>query len=139
MAFVTCGQFKESQEEQDKNAISAEAELLDKSSGVGAGKVTVKKIKEAVAGDVEVAVKQNSGISGDGTKDNPLNLKLDNSLAVNKEGKIGVSAEGASDVIGDQIAGSGLYYDPKTNKLNINLVRLMDASGTVHVANVVAV
>lgn len=54
MAFVTCEQFRRSQEEQDNKIkllvdgeISADEHLLDKSSGSGGGKITVEKIKEA--------------------------------------------------------------------------------------------
>lgn len=106
MAFVTCSQFKVSQEEQDKKAISAEDLLLDKSSGVGGGKVTAEKIKEAIAGDVEVAVKEKSGITGNGTEKAPLALNLGSSMKVSDEGKVEVAA--------DKVAN----------------IRLVDASGT---------
>lgn len=127
MAFVTCGQFKQSQQEQDtkiaaleecckanaqtnqtqeeditnlkkgvanlaNQALSAEDALVDKSSNPqGGGKITVAKIKEAIGGDVKVAVKPNSGITGNGTAQSPLSL---------------------------------------------NTVRLVDASGTVHLGNI---
>lgn len=106
MAFVTCSQFKQSQEEQDKKLISAEEGLLDKSDEKGAGKVTVAKIKEAIAGDIVVSVTKNSGITGNGTKNNPLNLNLGDTLHTNKEGKIEVDL--------NQVAP----------------IRLVDASGT---------
>lgn len=55
MAFVTCDQFKKSKKEQDKSiealksgTIYADEALLDKSSGLGGGKVTVEKIKSAI-------------------------------------------------------------------------------------------
>lgn len=99
MAFVSCGQFKTSQEEQDKaiqklkeelekKAISAEDELLDKSSSVGGGKVTVEKIKQAVAGDVEVSVTPRSGIIGNGTKASPLELKFGEDFALDNSGNL---------------------------------------------------
>lgn len=137
MAFVSCGQFKQSQEEQDKKAVAADDALLDKSSGVGAGKVTVEKIKDALAGDVEVSVKPNSGINGNGTKENPLALNLGDTLAVDTQGNIGVDVQNASNEIGKAIAGDGLEFDEKTQTLKAKTVRLMDASGTVHLANVI--
>lgn len=112
MAFVTCEKFKHSQEEQDneikrlvEGAISAEDGLLDKSSGQGGGKVTVDKIKESLAGGVEISVKEKSGITGDGTKSNPLSLNLGNSFRIDSKGKI------------------------EANVTNIANIRLVDASG----------
>lgn len=100
MAFVTCSQFKTSQEEQDERMISAEDELLDKSSGVGGGKVTVEKIKEAIAGDVEVAVKDNSGIKGDGSKSSPLRIVTGDGLKVDSNtGEIKLDVDKASQII----------------------------------------
>lgn len=100
MAFVTCSQFKTSQEEQDKRMISAEDELLDKSSGVGGGKVTIEKIKEAIGGDVAVAVKEKSGISGDGTADNPLKLETGDGITIDpKTGKAKLDVEKAAKLI----------------------------------------
>ncbi|MCQ9120961.1 hypothetical protein BKG95_02375 [Rodentibacter pneumotropicus] len=98
MAFVTCSQFKTSQEEQDKKAISADDKLLDKSSGEGGGKVTIEKIKEAIAGDVEVAVKDKSGITGNGTEKAPLALNLGSSIKVSDEGKIEVDANRVANI-----------------------------------------
>ncbi|OOF40872.1 hypothetical protein BKK47_02900 [Rodentibacter mrazii] len=115
MAFVTCSQFKTSQEEQDKKAISAEDSLLDKSSGEGGGKVTAEKIKEAIAGNVEVAVKDKSGIKGNGTKKSPLALNLGSSIKVSDEGKI--------EIIADKVAN----------------IRLVDASGTRVLGRIVGV
>lgn len=106
MAFVTCSQLKKSQEAQDKKAISAEDSLLDKSSSEDGGKVTAEKIKKAIAGDVEVAVKDKSGITGNGTKESPLALNLGNSMKVSDKGKIEVDV--------DKVAN----------------IRLVDASGT---------
>ncbi|QLB20078.1 hypothetical protein A6B43_00255 [Vespertiliibacter pulmonis] len=74
MAFVTCEKFNRSQEEQDDKMISAEDGLLDKSSGVGGGKLTVEKLKENLAGDVRISIVKNSGIKGSGTKRDPLSL-----------------------------------------------------------------
>ncbi len=115
MAFVTCSQFKTSQEEQDKKAISAEDSLLDKSSGEGGGKVTIEKIKEAIAGDVEVAVKDKSGITGKGSKSDPLTLNLGSSIKVSDEGKVEVVAD------------------------NVANIRLVDASGTRVLGRIVGV
>lgn len=82
MAFVTCKQFNLSQEAQDKafeelegKTLSAEDSLLDKIGKQGGGKITVEKIKKVIAGDVQVGVKSGSGITGKGTKDEPLSLK----------------------------------------------------------------
>lgn len=118
MAFVTCGQFKQSQEEQDKalealknKAISADESLLDKSDGDSAGKITAEKIKKAIAGDVAVVVKSNAGISGNGTKDSPLALNLGDSLSVGEDGKLNVSADNLKQALGG--------------------VRLVDASGNL--------
>lgn len=91
------------------SAITADSELLDESGG--RGKITVEKIKEAIKGDVEISVDPNSGITGNGTKDSPLGLKLDNSLSVGKDGSIGVSTDNLKEALGG--------------------VRLVDASGTV--------
>ncbi|QLD33174.1 hypothetical protein [Mannheimia varigena] len=100
MALVTCSQFKTSQEEQDNRMISAEDELLDKSSGVGGGKVTVEKIKEAIAGDVAVAVKEKSGIKGDGTKENPLQLDTGDGITIDpKTGKAKLDIDKAAELI----------------------------------------
>lgn len=123
MAFVTCGKFQQSQEEQDKalealknGAISADESLLDKSNGDSAGKITVEKIKKAIAGDVAVAVKSNAGISGNGTKDSPLALNLGDSLSVGEDGKIDVSADNLKQALGT--------------------VRLVDASGNLVLGNI---
>lgn len=112
MAFVTCEKFNRSQEEQDneikrlvEGAISADENLLDKSSGSGGGKVTVEKIKESLVGRVEISVKEKSGIIGDGTKSNPLSLNLGNSFRIDSKGKI------------------------EANVTNIANIRLVDASG----------
>lgn len=129
MAFVTCNQFKTSQEEQDKRMISAEDELLDKSSGVGGGKVTIKKIKEAIAGDVEVAVKLGSGITGNGTKDNPLAIDK-NSLA----SQLGSSDAGKNllkALKDNNLLGEGLDLNDE-GQLIVKLHAVVDASGTVH-------
>lgn len=115
MAFVTCKQLKDFHAEQSKGNISAEESLLDKSSGQGGGKVTITKIKESIAGDVEIAVKNGSGISGNGTKDSPLTLNLGDSLRVGEDGKINVSTKG------------------------IATIRLVDAGGSVHLGSLVGV
>lgn len=138
MAFVTCSQFKTSQEEQDKRMISAEDELLDKSSDVGGGKVTVEKIKEAIGGDVAVAVKPNSGITGDGTEQNPLGLTLGETLDVDDTGNLGVKTDKVAEEIGKSIAGNALTFNDKTKQLDVTVFRLVDASGTHHLSNVVA-
>ncbi|THA00484.1 hypothetical protein D3M79_04140 [Rodentibacter pneumotropicus] len=143
MAFVTCSQFKTSQEEQDKKAISAEDSLLDKSSGEGGGKVTIEKIKEAIAGDVEVAVKDKSGITGKGKKDDPLKLDLGEGLAVNDKGQVTLDPTEAAKIIGSEQGGKSLLQTLKDNdllgdgldvvngKLIVKTIRFMDASGTV--------
>lgn len=98
MAFVTCGQHKTSQEAQDAkikelqdNALTAEDALLDKNSSKGGGKITAEKIKEAIAGDVAVSVKENSGIKGNGTKADPLTLNLGDTLKVDEDGKLNLN------------------------------------------------
>lgn len=129
MAFVTCSQFKTSQEEQDERMISAEDELLDKSSGVGGGKITVEKVKEAIAGDVEVAVKLGSGITGNGTKDNPLAINknsLASQLGSGDAGKSLLKALKENNLLGD---GLDLNDD---EQLIVKLHEVVDASGTVH-------
>lgn len=127
MAFVTCQKFKQSQEAQDeaikeqsqavedlkKNAMTADDALLDKSDGNSGGKVTVENIKREIAGDVAVSVKANSGLTGNGTKANPLALNLGSSLTVGSNGKINVDTG------------------------NIAGIRLVDAGGTVHLGNIV--
>lgn len=122
MTFVTCGQFKKSQDEQDKaleelgkGAISADESLLDKLGNGVAGKITAEKIKEAIAGDVAVAVKEGTGISGNGTKDSPLALNLGDSLSIGKDGKLDVSADNLKQALGN--------------------VRLVDASGNLVLGN----
>lgn len=124
MAFVTCSQFNRSQTEQDEKiaalsgSISAEESLLDKSGG-GSGKVTAEKIKEAINGNISVTVQENSGIKGDGTQGSPLALNLGDSLAVDGDGKINIDAEKIKEALG--------------------VVRLVDASGAHHLANVIGV
>lgn len=150
MAFVTCAQFKSSQEAQDKeikelkdSAISAEDTLLDLSSGEGGGKLTVEKIKEAIAGDVAVAVKPNSGITGNGTKERPLALNLGDSLKVDETGKIVLNPTEAGKAVGSEEGGKALLQALKDNgllgdgldvvngKLIIKTASFFDASGTV--------
>lgn len=143
MAFVTCSQFKKSQEEQDKKAISADDELLDKSSGEGGGKVTIEKIKEAIAGDVEVAVKDKSGITGNGKKGDPLKLDLGDGLAFNDKGQVTLDPADAAKIVGSQEGGKSLLQALKDNgllgdgldvengKLIVKTTQFMDASGTV--------
>lgn len=138
MAFVTCSQFKTSQEEQDKRMISAEDELLDKSSRVDGGKVTVEKIKEAIGGDVAIAVKSKSGIAGNGTKKDPLYLNIGETLEVDDTGKLGIKTDKAAEEIGKSIAGNKLTFNDKTKRLDVTVFRLVDASGTHHLSNVVA-
>lgn len=146
MALVTCNQFKTSQEEQDSRlddlenkTLSAESELVDKKEGEsGAGTITVEKIKEAIGGDVAIAVKPKSGITGDGTKDNPLDLNLGETLEVDDTGKLGIKTEKAAEEIGEYIAGNALTFNDKTKQLDVTVFRLMDASGTHHLSNVVA-
>ena len=136
MSFVTCKQFKDSQDAQDKaldtakteqekalnnakeqiaqSAMKAEAALLDcadNANGVTTsptclqngkgGVISVAKIKQSIAGDVAVAVKPNSGITGDGTKNQPLGLNLSNDLTINTEGKL------ALNVVGPQVLANG--------------------------------
>lgn len=120
MAFLTCKQFKDSQEEQDKKSISAEDALLDKSSGEGGGKVTVEKIKQAIEGDVVVAVKPNSGISGDGSNSNPLALDFTSADV----GKSLLQALKDNGLLGDGL-------DVVDGKLVVKTVRSVDASGTI--------
>lgn len=141
MAFVTCHQFDTSQEAQDKKAISAEETLLDKSSGEGGGKVTVEKIKAAIAGDVAVAVKPNSGITGNGTKESPLALNLGNGLKVDENGKVGLNPSETGKAVGSAEGGKALLQALKDNgllgdgldvvngKLVIKTTRFVDASG----------
>nr|DAH05748.1 MAG TPA: hypothetical protein [Caudoviricetes sp.] len=136
MSFVTCKQFKDSQDAQDKaldtakteqakalnnakeqiaqSAMKAEAALLDcadNANGVTTsptclqngkgGVISVAKIKQSIAGDVAVAVKPNSGITGNGTKNQPLGLNLSNDLTINTEGKL------ALNVVGPQVLANG--------------------------------
>ncbi|MFZ7198490.1 hypothetical protein [Avibacterium avium] len=131
MAFVTCKQFKDSQQEQDDKAVSAEDSLLDKSGGEGAGKVTVEKIKEAIAGDIAVSVKPNAGINGNGTEESPLALAPDETLKFNEEGKLGVDTEKVGGVIGNALAGNGLNFDERSKQLNVSTARIVNAAGTV--------
>lgn len=113
MAFVSCGDFKTSQADQDEEiaklkkevealqnaepptfeSIDAENSLLDKSGG-GPGIITAEKIKEALGGKVKVITENGSGLIGDGTEGNPLGIKT---------------------------------------------VRLVDASGTHHLGNIIGV
>lgn len=60
MAFVSCEQFKRSQDEQNKKMISADQELLDKSSGEGGGKITLEKLKQSIPHTV--AEKSSDGV-----------------------------------------------------------------------------
>lgn len=143
MAFVTCSQFETSQEAQDKEAISAEDALLDKSGGKGGGKVTVEKIKDAIAGDVAVAVKPNSGIIGNGTEESPLALNLGNGLKVDESGKVVLNPSETGKAVGSAEGGKSLLQALKDNgllgdgldvvdgKLTIKTTRFVDASGTV--------
>ncbi len=143
MSFVTCKQFKDSQEEQNSKAISADDNLLDKSNGEGGGKVTVEKIKQAIAGDVSVAVKPNSGITGNGTKNQPLELNVGNGLKLGDDGKVTINPTETAAAIGSQDAGKAFLQALKNNgllgdgldvvngKLIVKTVRSVDASGTV--------
>lgn len=143
MSFVTCKQFKDSQEEQNSKAISADDDLLDKSNGEGGGKVTVEKIKQAIAGDVSVAVKPNSGITGNGTKNQPLELNVGNGLKLGGDGKVTINPTETAAAIGSQDAGKAFLQALKNNgllgdgldvvngKLIVKTVRSVDASGTV--------
>lgn len=143
MAFVTCSQFKTSQESQDKKAISAEDTLLDKSSGEGGGKVTVEKIKAAIAGDVAIAVKPNSGITGNGTEESPLALNLGDGLKVDASGKVGLNPSETGKAVGSAEGGKALLQALKDNgllgdgldvvngKLIVKTTKFTDASGTV--------
>ncbi|MEZ7766247.1 hypothetical protein O3795_02145 [Haemophilus parahaemolyticus] len=143
MSFVTCKQFKDSQEEQNSKAISADDDLLDKSNGEGGGKVTVEKIKQAIAGDVSVAVKPNSGITGNGTKNQPLELNVGNGLKLGDDGKVTINPTETAAAIGSQDAGKAFLQALKNNgllgdgldvvngKLIVKTVRSVDASGTV--------
>lgn len=159
MAFVTCKQLEESQEAQDtafeqsqaaqdkkiielaSDAISAEDSLLDKSIGEGGGEVTVEKIKQAIAGDVSVAVKPNSGITGNGTQDSPLALSVGDGLTVTNNGKLKISPTEAGEAIGSTEGGQSLLQALKDNnllgdgldvingKLVVKTTRFVDASG----------
>lgn len=155
MAFVTCKQFKNSQDAQDKaldvakeeqakalnsakeqlvqSAMKAEAALLDcadNANGVTTspscpqngkgGVITVEKIKQAIGGDVAVAVKPNSGIVGNGTKNQPLALDFTSADV----GKLFLQALKDNGLLGDGL-------DVVDGKLIVKTVRSVDASGTV--------
>lgn len=130
MAFVTCSQHKKSQDAQDekikeleKNALTAEGALVD------GNQVTVAKIKEAIAGDVEVSVKPNSGIKGKGTKADPLALNLGDTLTLGEDGKLNANIEQPE--VGESLVGNGLTYDERTKQLNVKTARIVDAAGRV--------
>lgn len=72
-------------------AISADDRLLDKTGAVGGGKITLEKIKESIAGDVTIAVKPNSGLTGNGSKASPLGLNLGDKLIINSSGKLDIN------------------------------------------------
>lgn len=156
MAFVTCSQFKTSQEAQDNAAIKVEVELLDcaeNAKGVTqpkgcedsaqGGVITVEKIKDAIAGDVEVAVKSNSGITGNGTKESPLALNIGDGLTVSKDGKLTLEPIKAGKALGSTEGGQSLLQALKDNsllgddldvvdgKLIVKTTRFVDASGEV--------
>lgn len=156
MAFVTCSQFKTSQEAQDNAAIKVEVELLDcaeNAKGVTqpkgcedsaqGGVITVEKIKDAIAGDVEVAVKSNSGITGNGTKESPLALNLGDGLKVDETGKVTLNPTETGKAVGSAEGGKALLQALKDNgllgdgldvvdgKLIIKTTSFFDASGTV--------
>ncbi|OOH91859.1 hypothetical protein BMT54_01750 [Pasteurellaceae bacterium 15-036681] len=141
MAFVTCYQFKKSQEEQDarlddleSGALSAESELVDKKDGEsGAGTITVQKIKEAIAGDVAVAVKPDSGITGDGTAKNPLAIDTGNLATALGSKEAGLNLLNALKDNG--LLGDGL--DVVNGKLIVKTVRVVDASGTMGLGHLV--
>ncbi|MDH2997187.1 hypothetical protein A1D22_05815 [Pasteurellaceae bacterium LFhippo2] len=144
MAFVTCHQHKKSQDEQntrlddlEKGALSAEDVFVDKTKGNGAGTITVQKVKDAIAGDVAVAVKPNSGITGNGTAKNPLALSLGDGLTVGKDGKLALDGAKAASMTGESLAGDGIEFNENTNKLDVKTVRLVDASGTVVLGHLV--
>lgn len=71
-------------------ATTADGALLDKSgnNGSGAGKITVQRIKDAVAGDVEISVNGSAGIIGNGTKNNPVALKVSSDFGFNANGEL---------------------------------------------------
>ncbi|WP_315569522.1 hypothetical protein [Haemophilus parahaemolyticus] len=178
MSFVTCKQFKDSQDAQDKaldtakteqakalnnakeqiaqSAMKAEAALLDcadNANGVTTspicpqngkgGVISVAKIKQSIAGDVAVAVKPNSGITGNGTKNQPLELNVGNGLKLGDDGKVTINPTETAAAIGSQDAGKAFLQALKNNgllgdgldvvngKLIVKTVRSVDASGTV--------
>lgn len=102
-------------QELSKVVLSAEDELVDKTSdtgdnGQGAGKLTTNKIKQAIAGDVEVAVNHQKGLSGNGKKSDPLAVKA-------KEGDFAFNAETGALELGSNALrvnklGAGFKQDP---------------------------
>lgn len=71
MAFVTCTQFKSSQDAQDE------------------------RIKELQQG---ITVAENSGLKGKGTSDSPLDLNLGETFTVDKAGQLGINATNVANI-----------------------------------------
>lgn len=114
MAFITCSQF-------NKRTMKAESALLEcaeKTTGVihnpacdgdEGSVITVDKIKAAIAGDVKVNVDPNSGITGDGTANNPLGLDLSKILNLLKNG--GLLGDGLDIVDGKLVVKTHEVYN----------------------------
>ncbi|WP_439242442.1 hypothetical protein [Lonepinella sp. BR2474] len=153
MAFVTCSQFKNAQEEQANAAMKAEKALLDcaenavgvttssdcSDNGKG-GVITIAKIKQAIADDVAVAVKPNSGLTGNGTKASPLEIKTGNGLTIDTNGYVALDSNATTKAVAnknflDALKANGLLgdgLDVVNGKLIVKTDEIMDASGTVH-------
>lgn len=95
-----------------------------------------------------VKVKENGGLSqgldglavktGDGLEvgqDGKVQVKTGNGLTTNSDGSLGLDGAKVKDAVGDGLAGNGLTFN--NGSLNVATVRLMDASGTVHLGNLV--
>ena len=88
-------------------------------------------------------MKPNSGITGDGTKNQPLELNVGNGLKLGDDGKVTINPTETAAAIGSQDAGKAFLQALKNNgllgdgldvvngKLIVKTVRSVDASGTV--------
>lgn len=124
MAFVSCGDFKTSQEDQDRkisklqeNSISAEDTLLDKSKSPHV--ITVGKVVEAINGLVGISVKTGSGLDGEGTKNNPLHLSINpRDLMVNSNGQLELVVKRPINITNLSNHLDGLGFRTFTGKVN---------------------
>lgn len=84
---------------------------------------------------------KNGGISvqtGAGLKKDPngnIAVKTGNGLKTNDQGELTINGSQIGAAVGEGLAGNGIKFE--NGQLHVGTVRLMDASGTVHLGNLV--